>query len=48
MKLCKWVTRNLAVIMRSKNNAFQPHTTLPDGSVGKSSVRADWYCRGHG
>ena len=41
MELREWVTGYLAVIMRSQHNTFQPHATLPDGSVCQSSVIAE-------
>ena len=41
VELCEWVTGNLSVLMRSQYNTFQPHTPLPDCSIGQSSVCAE-------
>jgi hypothetical protein len=41
MELCKRVTGYLAIIVRSQNNAFQPHAALPDGSVCQFYVSAE-------
>ena len=41
VELCKWITGNLAIIVRSQNNAFQPHAALPDGAACQSSLRAE-------
>ena len=41
VELCERVTRNLAIIVRSQNYTFQPHTALPDGSVCQTSVSAE-------
>ena len=41
MKLCEWITGNLAVVVCPKNDPFQLHTTLPDGCIGKTAVRTE-------
>ena len=41
VELCKWVTGNLAVVVRPHYNTFQPHTPLPNSTVSQSTVCAE-------
>ena len=38
VELCERVTRNLAVEVRPHHDTFQSHTSLPDSTVGQSTV----------
>ena len=38
VELGKWVAGNLAVVVCSHHDTFQPHASLPDSTVGQSTV----------
>ena len=41
MKLCKGITEDLAVIVRSHHDSLQPHAALPDCAACQSSLHAE-------